>query len=70
FCLPGLRGRVSHPRLLHDGSEAFLGPYWNSDAGAEVFGEEDDVYLNIGKPMMRTFRLPDPRDTVVKLRLE
>ncbi|MFW5685934.1 MAG: alpha-L-fucosidase [Spirochaetota bacterium] len=69
YCLPALRGRVSEARLLADGSEAFLGPYWNSDAGAEVFGDKDDVYMNVGKPMMRTFQLPDSRDTVVRLRL-
>lgn len=69
LCLPGLAGRVEHARRLADGAEAHLGPYWNSDAGVEVFGEPDDIYLNFGLPFMKSFDLPDPRTTVVKMRL-
>lgn len=69
YCLPGLRERVAGARVLHDGTEAFLTPFWNSDAGAEVFGEADDWYLNIGQPVARTFAVPDPRDTVVRMTL-
>ncbi len=61
--LPGLRGRVRGGRVLATGVEAVLTDFWNP--GVQTFGEPDDIFFNLGKPVMSTFPRPDPVDTVV-----
>jgi alpha-L-fucosidase len=65
--LPGLRGRVTEPRLLADGAEAFLTDYWNP--GVQTFDDPDDIFFNINQPEAGTYPLPDPRDTVLAFSL-
>jgi alpha-L-fucosidase len=61
--LPGLRGRVRNGRVLASGAEAVITDFWNP--GVQTFGEPDDIFFNLGKPVMATFPRPDPVDTVV-----
>jgi alpha-L-fucosidase len=65
--LPGLKGRVKNGRVLATGTEAPLTDYWNP--GIQTFDEPGDIFFNLGKPVAATFRLPDPRDTVVRFEL-
>lgn len=69
YALPGLAGKALTARLLSDESEVHLGPFWNSEAGGEVFGEPDDLYMNFGLPFAKTFTPPDSRDSVVRITL-
>jgi alpha-L-fucosidase len=63
--LPGLRGKVANPRLLATGAEAFLADFWNP--GVQSFGRPDDVFLNLHKPAMLTYPMPDATDTVIAM---
>jgi alpha-L-fucosidase len=65
--LPGLRGKVADAQLLATGSEAFLTDFWNYPV--QRFGADNDVFLNWVRPVQFTMPLPDPFDTVVRLRL-
>ncbi|MEM1211241.1 MAG: alpha-L-fucosidase [Planctomycetota bacterium] len=63
--LRGLRGKVRNPRLLTTGHEAVVGDFWNPNV--QTFGEPDDLFLNLRRPIQATYRIPDPVDTVVAL---
>ncbi len=61
--LPGLKDRIVKARLLQDGSEVILTPFWNE--GVDTFDEPDDIFMNFALPVQGTYLLPDPVDTVV-----
>ena len=69
YHLAGLRGHVLGASRLQDGVIAPVGPFWNSDAGAETFDGENDLYFNVMEPFHATIPLPDGRDTVIAIHL-
>lgn len=64
--LRGLRGKVSAPRHLATGTEAYLADFWNP--GVQSFGMPDDIFLNLYQPVPHTHLLPDPINTVIALK--
>ncbi len=67
ICLVGLKDKIESARLLRDGSEVFISGFW---LGERSFIGKNDVFINFGRPLQYTFRLPDEIDTVVELRLK
>jgi alpha-L-fucosidase len=63
YYLMGMKGELSEGRLLHDGREVFIGPYWH---GERSYINADDTFFNLGEPAQWTFQIPDSRDTVVE----
>jgi len=66
YYLKGMKGKISSGRLLFDGREVFIGPYWH---GARSYIDRDDTFFNLGRPPQWTFPVPDPVDTVVMFKL-
>jgi alpha-L-fucosidase len=62
-CLPGLAGKIEGLRLLADGSEIKLSNYWNLSAYPE------HAFFHLNPQSFDSYPLPDPRDTVVEIRL-
>jgi hypothetical protein len=56
--------RVKSVRVLRDGSEAKTARTWWGNEGKGHF------FVNVADPPYRTFRLPDPIDTVFAVELE
>ena len=67
YYLKELSGKVNRATLLRDGSEVFVTGFWLG--GEKPFVEENDAFMNFGKPIQHTFPLPDKKNTVVKLEL-
>lgn len=65
--LPGLRGKLRNARLLSTGAECLLGDFWNLPV--QSFGQADDVFLNLNRPIAHTHCMPDPVDTVIAMDL-
>ncbi|GEM_PF-558688 len=63
--LRGLRGKVRNPRILSSGHEAVIGDFWN--LGVQAFGEKEDIFLNLRKPIQQTYILPDAWNTVIAM---
>ncbi|WNR45546.1 alpha-L-fucosidase [Paenibacillus roseipurpureus] len=66
--LEGLRGKIKKARVLADGSEVVITPFWN--VAVDSFDGPDDIFMNFGYPAQETYPLPDPRDTVIALELK
>ena len=64
--LKGMKGKVEKARLLRDGSEVLLSDFWNDESRYDA---PDDLFMNFGRPVARTYPLPDPLCTVVLLKL-
>jgi alpha-L-fucosidase len=63
-CLPDLAGKVESLRLLADGSEIQRAHHWNlAEYPAHVF-------FHLNPQSFDSYPLPDPRDTVVEIRLK
>ncbi|MEM1026939.1 MAG: alpha-L-fucosidase [Planctomycetota bacterium] len=65
LALRGLRGKVRNPRLFASGHEAAIGDFWNPNA--QSFGQPDDTFFNIRRPIQATDRMPDRADTVIAM---
>ncbi|MFD0620880.1 alpha-L-fucosidase [Paenibacillus sp. GCM10027629] len=61
--LPGLAGKIKQARVLADGSEVFLSLPWNASQYST------DAFMNFHRPEHSTYPLPDPRNTVIELKL-
>ena len=66
YYMKGMKGKIKNARLLLDGREVFIGPYWH---GKRSYIGKDDVFFYLGNPPQWTFPLPDNIDTVVKFEL-
>ncbi len=66
YYLPGMKGKIKNARLVYDGREAFIEPFWQ---GKRSYIADDDIFFNIGKPIQWTFPVPDRIDTVVRFEL-
>jgi alpha-L-fucosidase len=64
ICLPGLAGKIESLRLLADGSEIRAAKYWNL---AEY---PEHAFFHLNAQSFDSYPLPDPRDTVVEVRLK
>lgn len=60
--LEGMKGKVRKARLLRDGSEVFMGGFW---LGERSFVAEDELFINVGRPIQHTYLLPNEMDTVI-----
>jgi alpha-L-fucosidase len=67
--LKGIKGKIKKARLLSDRSEVIITDFWNADNGVEKLDNPDDIFINFGYPVVNTYPLPDPRDTVVELEM-
>ena len=66
YYMMGMKGKLKSGKLLHDGQEVFIGPYWH---GEKSYIKEDDIFFNIGNTPQWTYIVPDKRDTVVEFEL-
>lgn len=66
YYLKDMKGKIKNARLVADGREVFLGPFWH---GKRSWIGENDIYFNFGKPIQWTFLLPDKTNTVVRFDL-
>jgi alpha-L-fucosidase len=67
YYMKGMKGKISKGRMVRDGRQIFIGPYWH---GKKSYINEDDIFFNLGNPPQWTFPLPDEIDTVVKFKLK
>lgn len=65
--LPGMKGKIDRARLVHDGAEVMVTPFWNEETSH--FDAPDDIFLAFGRPTQLTYPLPDPLCTVIRLHL-
>ena len=68
IALPGLRDQVKFARRVADEAEVILTDFWNQEV--DSFDEPEDVFMAFRRPVMCTWPLPDPTNTVVRLELE
>jgi len=66
--MKGFKGKIEKARLLTDGAEVLVTPFWNSETSE--FDEPDDIFLNFMKPVARTYKLPDPICTAIEITLK
>jgi alpha-L-fucosidase len=66
YYMKDMKGKITNARLVADGREVFLGPFW---LGERSWIGSNDIYFNIGKPLQWTFSLPDMVNTVVRFEL-
>jgi len=66
YYLQGMKGKLKNARLVHDGREAFIGPYWH---GERSYIDANDTFFNLGQPPQWTFQPPVPMNTVVRFEL-
>ncbi|HKJ78698.1 MAG TPA: alpha-L-fucosidase, partial [Prolixibacteraceae bacterium] len=66
YYLQGMKGKLENARLVNDGREVFVGPYWH---GERSYIDADDTFFNLGQPPQWTFQLPGPINTVVRFEL-
>ena len=66
--MEGFKGKIEKARLLMDGSEVLVTPFWNEETSD--FDNPDDIFLNFNKPVARTYPLPDPICTVIEITLK
>ncbi len=66
YCMIGMKGKIKNARLVYDGREVFIGPYWH---GRRSYIGIDDVFFNLGHPPQWTFQIEDQIDTVIKFLL-
>jgi alpha-L-fucosidase len=66
YYMKDMKGKIRNARLVADGREVFLGPFW---LGERSWIGRNDIYFNIGKPLQWTFPLPDKINTVVRFDL-
>jgi hypothetical protein len=64
--MQGMKGKLKNARLVQDGREVFIGPYWH---GERSYIKEDDTFFNLGNPPQWTFPVPDKINTVVMFEL-
>lgn len=67
ICMPGLRGRVKHARIVATDTDALICDYWNP--AVQSFDGPDDIFFNFARPTAATFAMPDARATVVAFEL-
>ena len=67
YYLKNLKGKIKRATLLEDGSEVFITGFWLG--GNKPFVEEEDAFMNFGKPIQHTFPLPNKVNTVIKIEL-
>ncbi|MGK7394659.1 MAG: alpha-L-fucosidase [Candidatus Cyclobacteriaceae bacterium M3_2C_046] len=67
YYLRHLADKIQFARLLRDGSEVFVSGFWLG--GEKPFVEEEDAFMNFGRPIQHTYPLPDSLNTVVKIQL-
>jgi alpha-L-fucosidase len=63
ICLPDLAGKVESLRFLADGSEIQKARHWN------LVEYPEHLFFHLNPQTFDSYPLPDPRDTVVELRL-
>jgi alpha-L-fucosidase len=66
YYMQGMKGKIKNGRMVSDGQEIFIGPYWH---GERSYIDEDDIFFNLGNPPQWTFPLPHNISTVVKFDL-
>ncbi len=66
--LKGFKDKVIKARLVKDGSEVIVTPFWNDETSD--FDEPDDIFLAFGKPVPLTYPLPDKLATVIRVHLK
>lgn len=66
YYMKGMKGRIKNARLVSDGRQVFIGPYWH---GERSYIDEDDIFFNLGNPAQWTFSAPDKISTVIKFEL-
>lgn len=66
YYMQGMKGKITQGRLLYDGREIFIGPYWH---GKRSYIDEDDIFFNLGTPPQWTFIVPDRMNTVAVFKL-
>jgi alpha-L-fucosidase len=67
YYLKHMKGKVDRATLLMDGAEMHLAEFWLG--GQRSYIDEDDLFINFGRPIQHTYLLPDKTDTVVKIEL-
>ena len=66
YYMKGMKGKIENARMVFDGREVFIGPYWH---GERSYIAEDDIFFNLGNPPQWTFPVPDKINTVVRFEL-
>ncbi len=66
YYMKGMKGKIKNARLVSDGRQIFIGPYWH---GKRSYIDEDDIFFNLGNPPQWTFPVPDKINTVVKFEI-
>ncbi len=66
YYMQGMKGKITQARLLYDGREIFIGPYWH---GERSYIDADDTFFNLGNPPQWTFIVPDRMNTVAMFKL-
>jgi alpha-L-fucosidase len=66
YYMKGMKGKIKNARLVFDGRQVFIGPYWH---GERSYIDEDDIFFNFGNPTQWTFPVPDKINTVVRFEL-
>lgn len=66
YYMKGMKGKISEGRMVYDGRQIFIGPYWH---GERSYINEDDIFFNLGNPPQWTFPLPNNIDTVVRFKM-
>ncbi len=66
YYLKKMKGKVKNATVLATGDNMVVGGFWNGDN--KPFVAKDDLFMNFGRSG-KTFPLPDPRNTVIKLEL-
>jgi len=68
--MEGMNGKIESAYLVVDKAEVTVTPFWNADNLVSKMDSPDDVYLSFGKPVNKTYKLPDPRGTVIRIDLK